>query len=162
MQSNIQNKPSLPEKPMFSPAHIIERSNLFNQILQKQQQSLQDVQKQEIQVQVKGKGVYQGLSWQIRPIDILSQIKEKYPDEIIAAKVFYSDSSSQEIEFSKLKQKEAEHQLYDLHRPLEASCSIEFLSFKDPDGQKVRFIRKCYLFRIGFLAFECTYSRSYY
>jgi len=131
-------------KPSFSAAHILERSNIFNQLYQKQQDALKDLPKKDIKVYVKGNSSFKGLSWQLRPLDILNQIKDKKANDIIAAKVIYRGPSLKEEEdqpesIEERFEQNKEFQLYDLGRPLEEDCLLEFLSFKDPLGQKVFF-----------------------
>jgi len=133
MLSNIKLISERLEKPLFSAVHILERLKLFNEANLNHQASLKAKASQEIQVFLPGdQKPFNGLSWQIRPLDILKQMKGNRSNEIIAAKVKYFNSD---------QSVEDDYQLYDLSRPLEGNCEIEFLSFQDNLGKKVTFLK---------------------
>jgi len=147
IQKLIQNasKPSsqslgFPLGPVIDSSMIQQRAELFSKLYEKQQQELKQKKKQEIEVSLPNGKIIKGLSWDLKPIDILkSSFPKNYLKEVIAAKVEYIDKkpegivSIEEEEVSKGNNFE----LYDLSRPLEASSKIEFLSFKDELGRKV-------------------------
>ncbi|THH20468.1 hypothetical protein EW146_g914 [Bondarzewia mesenterica] len=58
-----------------------------------------------------------GTSWETSPMDIAKEISKSLSDRLVIAKV--NDT------------------LWDLERPLEASCKLELLDFEHPEGKKV-------------------------
>jgi threonyl-tRNA synthetase len=74
----------------------------------------------------------QGLSWETSPMDIAKQISKSLAERIVIAKV-----SAPWIPSTPLTSAQVNDELWDLERPLEASCRLQLLDFDDPEGMAV-------------------------
>ena len=71
----------------------------------------------EIKITLRDGKQVTGMSWEITPLEIAKGISKQFAEKMVVAKV----NSEQ----------------WDLNRPLEADCRLEFLGVDDPEGQAV-------------------------
>ena len=112
----------------MNPSVLQNQLEQFNQIYEKQQQLQSEIKKKEISVAVKGEKEAKGIYLKSSPRDIAKKISKKLANEICAAKVVYSQQESKELE---------NDELYDIDRPLEGDCSLEFVKFDHPKAIEV-------------------------
>ncbi|KAI0058375.1 threonyl-tRNA synthetase [Artomyces pyxidatus] len=73
--------------------------------------------REDITITLKDGSERKGKSWETSPMDIAKEISKSLSERLVIAKV--------------------DGTLWDLERPLEASCKVELLDFEDPEGKKV-------------------------
>lgn len=73
--------------------------------------------KQEIEITLPDKSVRKGTSWETSPMAVAKAISQGLADRTVIAKV--------------------DGAVWDLERPLEASCTLELLDFEHPEGKRV-------------------------
>jgi len=73
--------------------------------------------RQDIEITLPDGSKRQGKSWETSPMDVAKEINRSLADRIVIAKV--------------------DGELWDLERPLEASCTLVLLDFEDPEGKRV-------------------------
>ncbi|KAF8504177.1 hypothetical protein BU17DRAFT_101430 [Hysterangium stoloniferum] len=73
--------------------------------------------RQEIQVAMPDGSIRKGTSWKTSPMDVAKEVSKSLSERIVIAKV--------------------DGQLWDLERPLEASCKLELLDFENDEGKRV-------------------------
>lgn len=132
---------------------------------EEEMKSEEDFPKEEISVELRGKGlngaVIKAVSWSTRPIELAKFVKDDvvlkalkevlknavvakvYPTEKAKGKQFKMvDSSGLDDEAEKDHSGDVpgvveKGQLWDLLRPLEGSCVVDFLDFEHPEGKAV-------------------------
>jgi len=125
-----------------SPAFLQTRSQLFDQLLARQQAELQAKPKEPITIVLPDSHEKTGVSWQTTPFDIAKQISSKLAKEAVVAKIRYTRKVGEaEVLVDADAEEEGEKgqsegfELWDLTRPLEGDCQIQILTIADPEAK---------------------------
>lgn len=100
-----------------APKYVETRLETWNTLTTKYQEELSTKPKTLIKVSLPNDKIIEGTAWQSSPYDIAKTVSEKFANKLIVARV--------------------NNQIWDMSRPLERNCNIEFLSFNDEDGREV-------------------------
>ncbi|KAH8661362.1 putative threonyl-tRNA synthetase, cytoplasmic [Tricladium varicosporioides] len=103
-----------------APQFLEDRLQLFNKLKEKFDAEIAAKPREPITITLADGSIKTGTSWETTPADIAKGISSSLFKRTVVAKL-NGDSE----------------QLWDLERPLEASCKLELLSFDDEDGKKV-------------------------
>ena len=96
------------------------RLGLYEKLKSKYDAEIAAKPREPITITLADGSIKQGIAWETTPGEIAKGISNSLYKRTVVAKL-NGDSG----------------QLWDLERPLEASCKLELLSFEDPDGKKV-------------------------
>ena len=104
------------------PGYIVQRNDLFRELKQRYEEELKERKKSEIQVivdigQGKERNGLEAKAWETSPGTLLRHLEKAVAAEVVVAKV--------------------DGQLWDLSRPLEQDCRIEYVPFSSPEGRNV-------------------------
>jgi threonyl-tRNA synthetase len=115
------------KNPMMSNGYLLEmepqpefiphRIQMFERLKVQYDAWLAEQPRKPIQVTLADGRVIDGNSWQTTPMEIAKQIDPSLPDRLVISKV--------------------NGELWDTGRPLEGSCSLEFLDFDNDEGKQV-------------------------
>ncbi|KAF9233915.1 hypothetical protein BU15DRAFT_90186 [Melanogaster broomeanus] len=94
------------------PAYIDQRIELFEKLRAEIPQP-----REEITITMPDGSERKGTSWETSPMDVAKEVSKSLSERIVIAKV--------------------NGDLWDLERPLEASCKLELLDFEHPEGKRV-------------------------
>ena len=119
-----------------SPEYIQHRLALFKQLYEAQEERIEALEKPEIVIILPDGSEHPGRAFETSPLDIAKQISKDLSKQVVAAKVIYSNNLELEQAPEDLENPDL-HNVYDLCRPLEADCSLEFIHFEDPLGKEV-------------------------
>lgn len=100
-----------------TPAFFAERMALFDRLKKEQDEAREKMERKDIEVTMPDGGKRKGVAWQTSPMDIAKEISKSLSERIIISKV--------------------NNALWDLERPLEESCTLEFFDFESPEGKRV-------------------------
>lgn len=99
------------------PEFIESRIKLFDELKAKYDEEIANKERTEIKITLKDGTIKVGKSYETSPIDIANEIGKSFVERQVISKV--------------------DGQLWDLTRPLEGDCSLEFLDFEHPEGKQV-------------------------
>ncbi|KDQ13759.1 hypothetical protein BOTBODRAFT_44972 [Botryobasidium botryosum FD-172 SS1] len=99
------------------PEFFDHRIKIFDKLKAEHDEWLKNQPRQAISVTMPDGSARQGTSWETSPMDIAKEISKSLSERVVIAKV--------------------NGELWDLERPLEASCSLELLDFEHPEGKRV-------------------------
>ncbi|KIJ16340.1 hypothetical protein PAXINDRAFT_168488 [Paxillus involutus ATCC 200175] len=99
------------------PAYIDERIKLFEQLQAEYNEYVKAQSREEIAITMPDGSERKGTSWQTTPMDVAKEVSKSLSERVVIAKV--------------------NGDLWDLERPLEASCKLELLDFEHPEGKRV-------------------------
>ncbi|KAK4955477.1 threonyl-tRNA synthetase, partial [Elasticomyces elasticus] len=99
------------------PQYIADRNKIFDRIKAEQDAWIAKQPREDINVTMPDGRIHIGKSWETSPNEIARGISKSLFEKIVIAKV--------------------DDELWDLDRPLEKSCKLEFLDFDHPEGKKV-------------------------
>ncbi|KAG8851649.1 threonyl-tRNA synthetase [Tulasnella sp. 330] len=99
------------------PEYFDHRIHMFEKFKAQHEEFIKNQPRQEISITLPDGTVKRGTSWETSPMDIAKEISKSLSERVVIAKV--------------------EGELWDLERPLEASCKVELLDFEHPEGKKV-------------------------
>lgn len=99
------------------PDYIKVRSSIWNELQLKHAANVKAKENSPIKITLPDNQVQEAVSWQTSPYDIVKRISQKLASETIVARV--NDT------------------LWDLSRPLETDCTLQFLTFNDDAAQEV-------------------------
>ena len=129
-----------------NPTFIVERSKLWETFYAQQEDKMKTLPHEKIAITLKDGKEIEGVSNETSPYDVAKKhLKKSIVSDIIVAKVLYSSriTSNQIISTDEEEQKtqnvdeKEQWELWDLIRPLEGSCKLEFCTFEDKEGQTV-------------------------
>lgn len=112
MQGPLEIKPA--------PAFLDERLQLFHKLKAKFDAEIAAKPREPITITLGDGSIKPGTSWETTPAEIAKAISNSLYKRTVVAKLNGDDE-----------------QLWDLERPLEASCKLELVTFDDPIGKKV-------------------------
>ena len=123
---------------------IEERAKQWDIYYKAQEEKLKSLPKEKITITMKDGKQIEGMSNETSPYEIgKKHLKQSLMKEVLVAKVCYSKRlvahkivSAEEEEQTK-KEEGEKWELWDLTRPLEGDCKLEFLTFEDKEGQSV-------------------------
>ncbi|KIK95681.1 hypothetical protein PAXRUDRAFT_140136 [Paxillus rubicundulus Ve08.2h10] len=99
------------------PAYIDERIKLFEQLQAEYNEHVKAQSREEITITMPDGSERKGTSWETTPMDVAKEVSKSLSERVVIAKV--------------------NGDLWDLERPLEASCKLELLDFEHPEGKRV-------------------------
>ncbi|KAF5325351.1 hypothetical protein D9619_009617 [Psilocybe cf. subviscida] len=99
------------------PEFIDHRIKIFDQLKAEYDAFVAAQPREEITVTLKDGSERKATSWESSPMDVANQLAKSLAERTVIAKV--------------------DGELWDLERPLEKSCTLELLTFDDPEGKKV-------------------------
>jgi threonyl-tRNA synthetase len=130
-----------------NPPYHAERIKVFEQIYNEQKKQFESQEKRKIEITLKDGKPIEGKSFETTPLDLLKKLPKKVAEQIISCKVTYTNKDKgpfdagvidAEAENGDTKHTEKNKPvLWDLAKPLEGDCKVEFLSFEDPEGKTV-------------------------
>eukprot|EP00756_Hemistasia_phaeocysticola_P040856 Hpha_TRINITY_DN16887_c0_g1::TRINITY_DN16887_c0_g1_i1::g.153384::m.153384/K01868/TARS, thrS; threonyl-tRNA synthetase len=103
------------------PVFCSERQKVFERLWEKQQEEYGEKAK-DIKVTMPDGKQHDAVAWKTTPVDIAKKISNSLPDKIFVARVEEAGSRKQ---------------LWDLGRPLEEDCSLEFLDWDCAESKQV-------------------------
>lgn len=109
----VQPKPFLDVQPEF----IDERIQLFEKLQAEYNQFVANQDRSPIQIELKDGTIKTGLAWETTPLSIAAEIGKSFVDRQCISKV--------------------NGELWDLDRPLESNCKLEFFDFTSDEGKRV-------------------------
>ena len=130
-------------KKTSNPEFLKIRTQIFDKLYSQQKEYIQSLPREKITVTLKDGKKVEGTSFETTPIEIAKKsLKRSMIDDLLAAKVRYTrkvvDLSegiiSAEDEEDVVDEKV---NMWDLERPLEGDCEIEFVTFEDKEGKVV-------------------------
>ena len=107
-------------RPVFlspEPEFFDHRVKIFEQIKAKRDAEFAAMERKPIKATLKDGTVKEGTSYETSPMDIAKEIGKSFSDRQVISKV--------------------NGELWDLERPLEGDCTLEFLDFEHPEGKAV-------------------------
>ncbi|KAF9021675.1 threonyl-tRNA synthetase [Hymenopellis radicata] len=99
------------------PAFIDHRIKMFEELKAEYDQAVKAKPRESITVTLPDGSTKSATSWETSPMDVAKEVSKSLSERIVIAKV--------------------DGVLWDLERPLESSCKLELLDFKDPEGKRV-------------------------
>eukprot|EP00375_Theileria_parva_P003792 XP_766478.1 threonyl-tRNA synthetase [Theileria parva strain Muguga] len=126
-----------------NPKFIKDRLELFNTLYQKQQQKLKERENLDISLVLvtdDGEVSLSGKSFLTTPYNVLYALDKKRAKKAVVAKVLYENKLSEsfaDVDEDNSENSTSEWVLWDMHRPFEDSCKVEFLDFNSEQGQHV-------------------------
>ncbi|KIJ63654.1 hypothetical protein HYDPIDRAFT_175966 [Hydnomerulius pinastri MD-312] len=99
------------------PAYIDQRIKLFEQLQAEHSDFVKAQPREDITITMPDGSERKGTSWETSPMDIAKEVSKSLSERVVIAKV--------------------NGDLWDLERPLEASCKLELLDFEHPEGKRV-------------------------
>lgn len=131
--------------PKVDAAFISKRLVKWERLWSRSQEELKARERQPIEIVLPDGSVKEGVRWETVPLDIAASISKRLAADAIVALVDYCSpleatnvncvAADAEEDDDGEKVDENKGQLYDLTRPLEGSCRLEFLNFNDLRGQ---------------------------
>lgn len=109
--------PSIPVEMSPVPEYFAHRQALFDKLKAKQDAERAAKPRQEIFITLPDGSVRKGTAWKTTPLDVAKQISKSLSERIVISTV--------------------DDGLWDLPRPLEQSCKLEFFDFESPEGKRV-------------------------
>lgn len=100
-----------------TPPFFAERMSLFDRLKQEQDEERAKKERVEVEVTLPDGKTKSAVAWQTSPMDIAKEISKSLSERIIISKV--NDT------------------LWDLDRPIEGPCTIQFFDFETPEGKRV-------------------------
>lgn len=107
-------------RPIFlnpQPEFIDRRVEIFDKIKAKREAEIAAKERKPIKITLKDGTVKEGTSWETSPMDLAKEIGKSFSDRQVISKV--------------------DGELWDLERPLEDDCKLEYLDFEHPEGKAV-------------------------
>ena len=132
-----------------NPPFIMERAKLWETFYAEHETKVKALPHEKITITLKDGKEIEGISNETTPYDIAKKhLKKSLVSDIIVSKVHYTSriTSNQIISTDDEEQKtqnvdddatKEQWELWDLIRPLEGSCKLEFCTFEDKEGQTV-------------------------
>ncbi|KAF3763622.1 threonyl-tRNA synthetase [Cryphonectria parasitica EP155] len=102
------------------PSFLQDRLDLFDRLKARQDEEIAKKPREPIQITMPDGAVKEGTSWETTPGEIALAISKSLYKKTVVARLDGDDEK-----------------LWDLDRPLEASCKLELLDFNDPKGKMV-------------------------
>ncbi|KAH7928335.1 threonyl-tRNA synthetase [Leucogyrophana mollusca] len=99
------------------PDFIDHRIKIFEELQAEYNEFVKAQQREEITITLPDGSERKGTSWETSPMDVAKEVSKSLSERIVIAKV--------------------DGEVWDLERPLEASCKLELLDFEHPDGKRV-------------------------
>ena len=104
------------------PGYIIQRNDLFQELKQRYDEELKNKEKSIINIVINLAGgkelkTPEAKAWETSPGTLLRHLEKSAAAEVVVAKV--------------------DGQLWDLSRPLEQDCRVEYIPFSSPEGRNV-------------------------
>ncbi|KAG2035579.1 hypothetical protein BDR03DRAFT_899737 [Suillus americanus] len=99
------------------PGFFDHRIKLFEELHAKYNEFMKTQPREEIIITMPDGSERKGTSWETSPMDVAKEVSKSLSERIVIAKV--------------------NGDLWDLERPLEASCKLELLDFEHPEGKRV-------------------------
>ncbi|KAJ7058562.1 hypothetical protein C8F01DRAFT_990680 [Mycena amicta] len=99
------------------PEFFQHRIQLFDKLKAEHDEFVKAQPREEIAITMPDGSERKGKSWETSPMDIAKDLSKSLSERVVIAKV--------------------DGELWDLERPLEASCKLELLDFEHPEGKKV-------------------------
>jgi len=125
-----------------NPEFLIRRSDIFNELLAKQNDFFKTLPREKINITLKDGKIFEGTSFETTPLMVAEKkLPQKVHKEVLIAKVKYTrkvkDLSEGIIDTDCLDEEDHKNdfELYDLVRPLEGDCVLEFLTKEDTEGK---------------------------
>jgi threonyl-tRNA synthetase len=120
------------------------RQQFWDSLYQKQTEYMKTLPREKINLTLKDGKVVEATSFETSPLDIAKKyLKKSLVPDFLAAKVRYSRKvlSNDDIitgadEEEEVK-REDKSEMWDLSRPLEGDCTLEFCTFEDKEGKTV-------------------------
>lgn len=106
-----------PLKADPEPQYLAHRIALFDRLKAEYDAEVAAKPREEIRVTLPSGDIRVATSWETTPLELAGQVKKSLVETTVIAKV--------------------NGQLWDLTRPLEESCTLEFLDFDHPEGKRV-------------------------
>ncbi|SJK99833.1 probable THS1-threonyl tRNA synthetase, cytosolic [Armillaria ostoyae] len=100
-----------------APAFFDHRIKMFEELKAEYDASVKAKPREDITITMPDGSTRSGKSWETSPMDIAKEISKSLSERIVIAKV--------------------DGDVWDLERPLEASCKLELLDFEHPEGKRV-------------------------
>lgn len=100
-----------------APAFIDHRIKIFEKLKAEHDELVKAQPREDFVITMPDGSERKGKSWETSPMDVAKEISKSLSERIVIAKV--------------------NGDLWDLERPLEGPCSLEFLDFEHPDGKRV-------------------------
>lgn len=127
-----------------NPEFLIRRSDIFNELLAKQNDFFKNLPREKVNITLKDGKIFEGTSFETTPLMVAEKkLPQKVHKEVLIAKVKYTrkvkDLSEGIIDTDCLDEEDHKNdfELYDLVRPLEGDCVLEFLTKEDTEGKAV-------------------------
>ena len=126
----------------FTKKMIEERIKVFEEIMEEQNKKIAEFPRVDIQVTVEG-DVIQGTSFETSPASILKDLDKERLKTVLVARVKYEsrvatlDDGLVNIDDDMDLEQSEQWALFDLNRPLEGNCELQFLTHDDPMGKVV-------------------------
>ncbi|KAF9256032.1 threonyl-tRNA synthetase [Marasmius fiardii PR-910] len=99
------------------PEYFSHRIQMFEQLKAEYDEQVKAKPREEITITLPDGNEKKGLSWDTSPMDVAKEISKGLSEKVVIAKV--------------------NGEVWDLERPLEASCKLELLDFEHPEGKRV-------------------------
>ena len=125
-------------------AFLQKRMQVWDALYQNQSDYLKSLPREKINVTLKDGKVVEATSFETSPLDIAKKyLKKSLVPDFLAAKVKYSRKvlTSEETIISAEEEEEVKREdkseLWDMTRPFEGDCQLEFCTYEDKDGKTV-------------------------
>jgi threonyl-tRNA synthetase len=128
-------------------SYLSERMNIFETLLAKQKEIISKNPRDSIEITLPDGSTKEGIRWVTTPLDIAAGISKGLANNSVVAKVKYTEQSLLDRLNTVVAADEHEdnsataccghsHELlWDMHRPLEGSCSLQLHNFDSPEGK---------------------------
>lgn len=130
------------------PEFLKKRTDIFNELYTQQAEFFKTLPREKINITLKDGKVFEGTSFETTPQFVAEKkLPQKVQKEVLVAKVKYTrkvkDLSEGMIDTDNLEEEantyDTNFELYDLVRPLEGDCILEFVTKEDSEGKSVIF-----------------------
>jgi threonyl-tRNA synthetase len=120
------------------------RTEVFEKLFAQQQEFFKSLPRENIVITLKDGKKVDGTSFQTTPLEIAKKcLKRSMIDDLLAAKVRYTkkivdlSAGLTSAEDEETSPEDEKFTMWDLERPLEGDCEIEYVTFDDKDGKVV-------------------------
>lgn len=131
-----------------NPSFVDSRSAYFDKLWAERQAAIAALPDQPITITLPNGEIKQGIAFKTSPLDIALGISKGLADNVIIAKVLYSNRLEQDSIVACDEDEEAEAlnqeastsqgELWDLNRPLVGNCTVTLLKFEEAESKTVR------------------------